>query len=184
MIENISANGLVTTGFKANTSLEECAGFGRALVRIEHKRPKTLDSGTVVYEDASEPIEKWNQITNAGRDFMHQQCYQTSGLGTNGLNYIALTNTAITPAATDTTLSGEIVANGLARAQGTVSHTAGTNTTTIANTFTCTTAAQAAQATALFTASSAGTMNHELTFSQRSLQIGDQLIVSFTITLG
>lgn len=126
----------------------------------------------------------WNQITNAGRDFLHSQGYNTSGIGANGLNYVALTNTAVTPAAGDTTLSGEIAANGLSRAQGAYAHTASTNTTTITITFTCSTAPQAAQAAALFTASSSGTMNHELTFTQRSLQIGDQIIVTYTITLG
>ena len=37
----------------------------------------------------------------------------------NQANYMALTNTAITPAMADTTLSGEIASNGLSRAQGT-----------------------------------------------------------------
>jgi len=38
-------------------------------------------------------------------------------------NYLALTNTAITPAIADTTLSGEIVINGLERAQATYTNT-------------------------------------------------------------
>lgn len=133
--------------------------------------------------------EKLNQITNSGRDYLHQQGYQGPGAGQgsytagNGFNYIALTNTAITPAAGDTTLSGEISTNGLQRTQGTVAHTTGTNTTTITNTFTAS-GTQSAQATALFTAASAGVMNHELTFTQRALISGDQLIVTYTITLG
>jgi hypothetical protein len=135
-------------------------------------------------------VEIWrdhvvNQITNSGRDFMHQQCYQTSGLGANGLNYIALTDSTITPAPGDTTLAGEITTNGLGRAQGAVAHTAGTNTTSISNTFTCITASQAAKAAALFTAASVGTMNHEINFTaERTLQITDQLVITFTITLG
>jgi len=147
-----------------------------------------VPNGQSYIDEETEKV--WNQITNSGRDFLHQQGYQGTGASQgsytagNGLNYIALTNTAVTPAAGDTTLSGEIVANGLARAQGTVSHTGSTNTTTVANTFTCASAPQAAQAAALFTASSSGTMNHELTFTQRSLQIGDQLVVTYTITLG
>jgi len=43
---------------------------------------------------------------------------------------------------------------------------------------------QAAQKAALFTASSGGTMNHALAFTQRSLISGDTLQVTFTITLG
>lgn len=43
-------------------------------------------------------------------------------------NYLALTNTAITPAYADTTLSGEIVSNGLARAQATYTNNSSTLT--------------------------------------------------------
>lgn len=138
-----------------------------------------LDSAEVVWEGAA-----LNVITNAGRDFLHLQGYGTAGLGANGLNYIALSNDTLTETTASTTLSTEIAANGLTRAQGTVNHTAGTNTTTVARTFTCSTAPQAAQKSALFTASSAGTMNHALAFTQRSLQIGDTLATTFTITLG
>lgn len=159
----------VSVGVKQSTM-----GFGRACATVTHVR-----AGKVLSKQAG----LCNQITNSGRDFLHQQGYQTSGLGTNGLNYIALTNTAVTPGPTDTTLSGEIVSNGLSRTQGAVAHTTGTNTTTVTVTFTAT-GTQAAQATALFTAASSGIMNHELTFTQRTLQSGDQLVVTFTITLG
>lgn len=124
-----------------------------------------------------------NVITTVGRDFLHTQGYGTSA-ASNGLNYIALSNDSLTETSASTTLSTEIAANGLSRAQGTVTHTTGQNTTTIAKTFTCATAPQAAQKAALFTASSGGTMNHALSFTQRSLQVGDQLAITFTITLG
>jgi hypothetical protein len=177
--------------YRANVLLKENVP-GRAIGLIQHRRPtRWLDNETpdpdsyeLVYEEVNH-----NQITNAGRDFMHLQAYSSvaaggSAPGSSGLNFIGLTNTAITPAAGDTTLSGEIVANGLSRAQGTYAHTNGTNTTTVTKTFTCATSSQAAQAAALFSASSSGTMNHELTFTQRTLQVGDQLVVTFTITLG
>jgi hypothetical protein len=186
--ESVPSHENVATGFVASAHLDEPVMLRRAKVTVQQRRPsRWLDAVTpdpTSYVDYLEPAESLNQITNAGRDFLHSQGYNTSGLGANGLNYIALTNTAVTPAAGDTTLSGEIVANGLSRTQGVYAHTTGTNTTTITNTFTCATAPQAAQAAALFTASSAGTMNHELTFTQRSLQIGDQLVCTFTITLG
>jgi hypothetical protein len=161
--------------FTPKSTIAERVPNGRAQMEVAQYR-----NGQLVGE--KEVV--WNQITNSGRDFLHLQGYGTSGLGTNGLNWIALTNSAITPAAGDTTLAGEITTNGLARAQGTYAHTAGTNTTTISYTFTCTTAPQAAQAAALFTAGAGGTMNHELTFTQRSLQVGDQLVITYTITLG
>jgi hypothetical protein len=177
--------------------LAEAVKLPRASARILHFRPKLDAWGVpiaprwkapeVIDEDSVEIISdeiSHNVITNAGRDFLHQQGYATSGLGANGLNYIALSNDTLTETVSSTTLSTEIAANGLSRAQGTVSHTAGTNTTTVAKTFTCATAPQAAQKAALFTASSAGTMNHALAFTQRSLQIGDTLAVTFTITLG
>jgi len=125
-----------------------------------------------------------NLVTTAGRDFLHTQGYATSGIGANGFNYIGLSNDASAPAVGDTVLASEIVANGLSRAQGTVAHTGGTNTTTVSKTFTCTTTSQAAQKLALFTASSSGTMCHEIAFPQRTLQVGDTLAVTVTVTLG
>ena len=54
-----------------------------------------------------------NLRTTAGTNWQYNQMAGTAAaVGT----YLALTNTAITPAEADTTLSGEIVANGLARA--------------------------------------------------------------------
>ena len=149
--------------------------------------PESLNAdGTPRLElfDVIEEGEAFNVITNSGRDFLHSQGYNTSGGAANGLCYIGLSNDALTENAASTTLSTEIAANGLARAIGTYAHTNGTNTTTISKTFTCTTAAQAAQKAALFSAAAAGTMNHALAFTQRSLQVGDSLAITFTITLG
>ena len=98
-----------------------------------------------------------NVITNVGRVFVHTQTYGTS-IGANGLNYIALSNDALTETSASTTLSNEIAVNGLTRAQGTVTLPTGAGTiTTVDKTFTCATGAQSAQKMALFTASSAGT---------------------------
>src|SRR6267154_1187514 len=108
----------------------------------------------------------------------------TSGLGANGLNYVALSNDALTETATSTTLSNEIAANGLTRAQGIVVLPTGAgNQTTVDKTFTAT-GSQSAQKAALFTASSSGTMNHVLAFTQRSLVLNDTLEITYTITLG
>jgi hypothetical protein len=135
-----------------------------------------LRNGLEVYHH-----EDHNLITTAGKDFIAAQIGSTSP-GTNGANYIALTNTAVTPAAGDTTLSGEIALNGLSRAAGTYAHTAGASTFTVSKTFTAT-ASQSAQAAGLFTASSSGTMMAENTFTQVSLANGDQLTITWTITL-
>lgn len=153
-----------------------CLPPARATIR--HLRPRPDGSLELLSEE-----EATNVITNAGRDFLHQQGYATSGLGTNGLNWIGLSDDALTETSASTTLSNEIAASGLARAQGTVAHTAGTNTTTIAKTFTATGTVSCRKA-ALFTASSGGTMNHALSFTQKNLDSGDVLSVTFTITLG
>jgi hypothetical protein len=127
--------------------------------------------------------EAKNVVTTAGRDFLHQQGYASSGLGANGLNYIALSADALTETSASTTLSSEIVSNGLERAQGTVAHTPGTSVTTVAKVFTAT-GTQSARKAALFTAASSGTMCHALSFTQRDLISGDTLTIMFTITLG
>jgi hypothetical protein len=124
--------------------------------------------------------EDHNLITSAGKDFIAAQVGGAGGTAT--AQYIALTNTAITPAAGDTSLSGEISTNGLGRALGTYAHTAGTNTFTISKTFTAT-GSQSAQAAGLFTASSSGTMMAENTFTSVSLAANDQLTITWTITL-
>lgn len=154
--------------------------IGRAHAKIQHHRRNPV-TGRMELVDESETA---NLINNTGRIFVHQQAYGTSGLGANGLNFIALSNDALTETAASTTLSNEITTNGLARAQGTVTLPTGSgNQTTIQRVFTAT-GAVSCQKAALFTASSAGTMNHALAFTQKNLGAGDQLTVTFTITLG
>lgn len=164
----------VGSGMVAKQGLAAEVGIGRARMQLVHRNA----AGEVLGEETVE-----NLITNAGRDFLHSQGYNSSGLGANGLNYIALSNDTVGETAASTTLSNEIAANGLTRAQGTYAHTTGTNTTTIDKTFTAS-GTQSCQKAALFTASSAGTMNHVLGFTQRSLASGDTLQITYTITLG
>jgi hypothetical protein len=99
----------------------------------------------------------------------------------NPCNYIALSNSGATPAATDTSLASEITSNGLARALGTVTHTSNATSYTVANTFTAT-GTQAAQNAGMLTASSSGTLCFENTFTQASLVANDTLTVTWTIT--
>lgn len=156
-------------------NLPDSIPFGGAVARLEHRDAK----GNLLWSGSFH-----NLVTDAGRDFLHAQCYPAAGIGSNGLNYIALTNDGTSPATGDTVLLSEIAANGLSRAQGTVAHTLGTATTTVSKTFTCTTASQACQKLALFTSGSGGIMCHEILFTQRTLQVGDTLAVVVTITLG
>jgi hypothetical protein len=190
---------------EARERLVENLGYGRAKCRIQHRRAYDYDDkrGLFLYHekpdhdeivDERPSLEKrvallsdeevMNLITNAGRIFLHTQGYATSGIGSNGLNFIALSNDTLTETATSTTLSTEIATNGLSRAQGTVTLPTGSgNQTTVDKTFTAT-GSQSAQKAALFTASSAGTMNHVLSFTQRALITNDTLQITYTITLG
>lgn len=123
-----------------------------------------------------------NLITNAGKDFIADQLGSTTP-GTNGANYIALSSDATAPAATDTSLTGEITSGGLERAQGTYAHTAGTNTYTVTHTFTATASHTDVQKSGLFTAATGGVMMAENTFSAVNLLSGDQLQIEWTITI-
>lgn len=163
----------VAASFRANIGLHEHVNLPRATAEIVHMR-----DGEVLHRQTVK-----NVITTVGRDFLHTQGYKETGLGSVGLCYIGLSNDTVSETSASTTLSNEIAANGLTRAIGTFAHTTGTNTSTITKTFTAS-GSQSAQKAALFTASSGGTMNHVLAFTQRALVTNDTLAVTFTITLG
>jgi hypothetical protein len=129
---------------------------------------------------------KHNLLTDAGKDWMHQQVYTNTSAGTRGAGYIASTESTITPATGNTTLTGEITTNGLARADAiTKSHTAASNSSTIEHTFTATGSFTSVLASALFNASSAGTMPHIANFATGSgiLATNDTLKITWTVNL-
>ncbi len=172
--------------------IHENLPFPGAVVRVHVERAYDFDEkrGLWVYRQEEPDEVAPNLVTNAGRDQLHLQGYGETGLSSNGFNYIGLSNSATPPSATDTSLSGELLvggAPGLQRAQGAYAHTAGTNQTTITNTFTFTGTSQAIQLTALFNLAGppvAGIMNHEIAFTQRTLFTNDTITLTFTITLG
>jgi hypothetical protein len=127
-----------------------------------------------------------NLLTNAGKDYYHAQDFTNTSAGGVGENFIGLTESVITPAVTDTTLTGEIATNGLERAIATtLTHSAASNTTTLSKTFTASGSFTSVLGSALFNAVSSGTMAHIANFSTGSgtLVSGDQLAVSWTMTL-
>jgi hypothetical protein len=126
--------------------------------------------------------EDHNLITDAGKDSISAQIGSTSP-GANGANYIALSSSTATPAAGDTTLASEITTGGLARSQGDYAHTNGEDTFTVTETFTASASHTDVRLAGLFTASSGGTMMAENTFTSVSLANGDQLTITWTITL-
>ena len=124
-----------------------------------------------------------NLITDAGRDFISAQLGSTAP-SSAGANYIGLSTDSTAPSASDTSLAGELTGNGLDRAQGAYSHTVGTNSFTIVEAFTATGTVSGVQKAGLFTAASGGTMLAENTFSSVNLISGDQLTITWTITIG
>lgn len=145
---------------------------------------KVFRDGELIYDETDH-----NLLVDSGKNWIRTQIGSTSPEA-NGANWVALTNTAITPAAGDTCLSGEITANGLDRQQGTYA-TGATGVYTVQKTFTAT-GSQSAQASALFTADVTGTpcdsgddgtMMAEATMTSASLVTNDQLQVTWTITV-
>jgi len=165
----VGASGARPGGAERRSALREGAADLPHWVHVVARHP----DGTIFLD-----VTGHNLRTNAG---INWQEGQMAGTTAAVCTYIALTNTAITPNATDTSLSGEITANGLSRALGTATHTSNATSYTLANTFTAT-GTQAAQAAAILNASSSGTMCFENTFTQASLASGDTLTVTWTIT--
>lgn len=146
-------------------------------------------SAVVIKKDGTQKqlaLYKHNVLTNGGRDQMHVNCYTSTSLSGRGFNYIALTqDTTQTVQASETILTGEITTNGLGRAFGTATHTNGTNSSTVENTFTATGSFTDVVRSATFNASSAGTMGHFAAFSSGSgtMISGDTLKVTWTNNL-
>jgi|SRR5215831_10470618 len=146
-------------------------------------------SAVVTYKDGSKKIcslMQKNLLTNSGKDWVHAQLYTNTTAGTRGAGFIAHTQSTITPAVGDTTLSGEIADGaGLARYDATTkNHTAASNSTLIEDTKTISGAGYTdVKSSALFNASSAGTMVHEANFSTSTgaLASGDTLKTSWTV---
>lgn len=127
-----------------------------------------------------------NLTTDAGKSWMADQLYKNTAAGTRGAGFIASTESVITPAVGNTTLTGEIATNGLTRTDAiTKTWTSGTNTALVEHTFTATGSFTSVLASALFNASSAGTMPHIANFSTGSgtLVANDTLKISWSITI-
>lgn len=128
--------------------------------------------------------------TNAGADWqssiMGNAAATGAGTGTQrAADYIAVSESTTAPAAGDTTLTGELTANGFARSQATYAHTAGTNVYTLSRTFTSSDPTTRTIAKiGVFNASSAGTLVFESLLGTTATMVsGDTLTVTETVTL-
>jgi len=176
MIETTNSNSTLNTNMTKVKGMEDNMNIHGYVTVIKNVG---TDSEEIICKD------KHNLLTNSGRDWMHAQVYTDTSAGTRGAGYIGLSSNTGTPAATDTTLAGEITANGLQRIDaGTKTHTAGTNSTTIQHTFTASAVHTAVVKASLFNAASNGFMAHINTFTAVTLQASDTLQVTWTVTLG
>ena len=129
---------------------------------------------------------KPNLLTNGGRDYAIAQFYTNTTSGGVGCNFIALTSDSTGADATDTTLPSEITGTGLERALATtISHSSGTNSTTLNKIFTASGTHTAVQMSGTFNQLAVGgTLAHMSIFTPVTLASSDTLSVSWTLTLG
>lgn len=127
---------------------------------------------------------------NAGADFQAGVMSSTSSNGTGtyaAANYMALSTDSTAPAATDTTLAGELsnVGGGLNRAQAVYAHTAGTSSYTLSKSFTANSndgTSNTVSKIGIFNASSGGTLFLETALSiGATLGPGDLLTITETV---
>lgn len=130
-----------------------------------------------------------NLRTTGGGDWQSKVMGDTAAAPATG-HWIAVSNDATTPAAGDCaagsstcTLTGEIAVNGLSRASATFAHSNGTSSYTEQVVYTCSGSSQASQKTALFNAASSGTMIFENTYPTVTVNPGDTLTVTWTISI-
>lgn len=129
-------------------------------------------------------------LTTAGKDFAASALGDRSGSREAAADYMAITANSGSPAAGDTTLTGEIATGGggLIRKQASYAHTGGASTYTLTATYTAN-GSDSLPVTvakmAIFNASSGGKMPWESLLSATATitAVGDALTVTETITL-
>lgn len=156
---------------RVNIQARHCQNFPNT---IAGKIACAGDPSTLFYDHTDH-----NLRTTVGGDWQASVMGNTSAPPAT-CNYIAVSNDAGAPAVGDTTLAGEIVSNGLQRQIGTYAHVPSTASYTITKLFSAT-GNQSSQKTALFNASSSGTMCFENTYSGVSVTNGDTLTVTWTV---
>jgi hypothetical protein len=174
---------LMTSGPLLNTTNK----FSEGLKPTGYVVVSVVRDGQEIYH-----YEDHNEITEGGVDFIIDQV-SDSPSATLVAKHIALSTTASSGGSAvdddNTSLTGEITTGGLERALGTFGgYTAAVadndDNYTISATFTASATHSNVQRAGLFTASSAGTMVAENTFSAVNLASGDQLTITWTIDLG
>ncbi|KKM94771.1 hypothetical protein LCGC14_1195080 [marine sediment metagenome] len=167
-------------------------GKGRKIVE-NRKVIRGFMSAVITRVDGTEEVlchNKENLLVNEGRDKFHEALYQNATATQAAFNFIGLSVDVAAPVATNTRTTWElieIVAGGLIRIQAsTRNHTGGTNTTDLIHTFTATAIHTAVQKAATLDRITTGDgfLGHQNTFIIANLEIGDQLTITWTFTLG
>lgn len=134
-------------------------------------------------------VDQWNSASSPGTVATTPGATDNFVImpGAAFVQYMAITGTNITPAATDTALSGELTTNGLGRKAAAYAHTTGANTYTLTATFTytgSTTQNIFAMGTFNTPVASSGIMFHETAFTQATVNAnGDAVTVTQTVTM-
>lgn len=134
--------------------------------------------------------DRKNLLVIEGRDKLHEAGYQNAGATQAPFNFIGLSTDVGTPVNTDTRTTWELIeitGGGFGRVQAsTRNHTAGTNTTDLIHTFTAgvihTGVRKAGVLDRITTGD--GFLGHENTFPSETLQIGDQILITWTFVIG
>lgn len=176
-------------------------GDGEQPIEVPHSSPQPQGLGDLAaaeaqtWDERSKAIKESGEPTalmvNGGRDMAFRLLYDTVRTGlSGGFSYMALTENTTAPAASSTTLTGEIATagGGLLRAQAAYAHTNGTATATLTKTFTANGSDVLPKVLAkigLFDAATVGLMGHEtLLNSTATLNVsGDNVTVTDTITV-
>lgn len=167
-----------------------CGNYAREVKRGHLFRQRTIseidqaacnaDPATVYYHSLQHNLK-----TYGGGDFI------ANVMGTNSAQpasaqYFAVSSDSTAPAATDSTLTSEIVGSGLARHAATYSHSSCSGfpcTYTLSYTWTFTAVVTNVQKGGIFNASSGGTMVFEAAFSPVTGAINDTLQFQWIITI-
>ena len=139
-----------------------------------------------------EILSDWedNLLTDEGRDAIHASAYQLASSTQEPFNFIGLSTDSGSPTVNDTRTTWEIIeipASGLGRIQfSSRTHNVGDNFTTLIHTFTASAQVLNVQKAGLLDVlgTGSGILGHSNTFTLADLEIGDQITITWVMTLG
>ena len=163
------------------------AKFHRPTEWTENTHAATLWSYEIIRngKPLTKTTPKHNATINSGLNVARQVLHQAGHGGFAGFDRLTVGSTDYTPAATDTTLTGEVNKDGLERISGTYTNDSATGSWKLEHTFTYTgTNAVTIHTGALFNSASAGNMLYAAKFAAPATLItGVQIKITITGTI-